>query len=661
MNLQLVDWIIVALMLAGTTALTIYFRRFSRGVTDFMAASRMAGPYVLTLAPGLCGAVTLLAQCEATYNNGLSSGWWSTLGLPISMMLTLFGFVSYRLRQTKALTLSQFLEARYSRKFRFFAGILCWTSGVLNYGVMPMATGRAVICLFGLPDTFALGSWTIPTFPVVVFIFLAIACTIACVGGQVSILITGFFQSLFAYTAFLLVAYFMLYKFRWSTLMAGLRVVENPETQSLINPFKAFDADGFNIWFYVISILFNSYCRGCWQGGAGFNAAAKTPHAGVMAGVYARYRSYIVFLVMMLLPLAAYAVFHLPEFADFAAPMQEKLAQIGDVTARNQMRTPLFVAKILPAGLLGLFIAGIVGSTITGDDSYMHSWGTILVQDVIMPLRKKPFEPRRHLLYLRLGIIGVAVFSFLFSVFFPFKDFINMYFMITGAIYMGGAGAVVIGGLYWKRGSTPAAWTAMILGTVICLGGLLCQSFWDHLAPALHNAFPNWQYLTEHLDKFPIPSYIVTLATMVAAIGSYVAVSLLGPRHVHNMDKLLHRGEYAEDDTKEIAAPKFTWKRLVGISPQHTKLEQVLVGFSFAITMTMWVLFVVVTLLAIFTDRLTDNFWCELHFWKSIPLYVSIGTFTTIGLLCGGFKDAFELIKDLAHTKVNESDDGFVK
>ena len=53
------------------------------------------------------------------------------------------------------------------------------------------------------------------------------------------------------------------------------------------------------------------------------------------------------------------------------------------------------------------------------------------------------------------------------SLLFPLKDFIFMFFALTSAIYLGGAGAVIIGGLYWKRGTAEAAWTALILGTVM--------------------------------------------------------------------------------------------------------------------------------------------------------------------------------------------------
>ncbi len=662
MNLHAIDWVILIAFLAMIFFVVFYFKRFTRTVSDFMVASRMAGPYMLVIAPGVMSVSLLIANGQQTYNNGLSSGWWQQIGVPVSMLLTLFGFVAYRLRATKTMTLAQFLEVRYSRSFRIFSGILCWTSGVLNYGIFPMVSARCLITLLQLPATFPLFGFNVETYPVTIFILMVIACTIACVGGQVGILFTGFFMNLISFALCLVFMYFMLFKFPWNTIVEGLRIVEHPETQNLMNPFKAFDADGFNIWFFIIMMAFNAYSRGCWQGGAGLGMSAKTPHDNVMSGVLGRYRAYAPFLMILILPLGAYAMLHLPQYAPEVAGIKAHLAGLATDSLRDQARLPLILAHILPAGLFGLFVIMLLAGSISIDASYIHSWGTILIQDIVMPLRKKPFEAKTHLLLLRLGILGVATFAFFFSWFFPLNDYITMYQMITGAIYMGGAGAVVVGGLYWKRGSTCAAWTAMIFGTVICCLGLYFQNFWSVAWNQLHALFPNWAYLTSHQAKFPIPTPIVTVITMAVAIGSYVLVSLLGPKHEHNMDKLLHRGEYAEEDTRvAVASTQFSWSKLVGITPEHTKSERVLVYTSFYYTMGMFSLFLVVTILALTTDWLSDRFWEELQFWKNITPGVLLGTIATIWIVCGGLRDLVNLIKDLRNYKANDKDDGFVE
>ena len=46
------------------------------------------------------------------------------------MILTTSGWVIYRFRQTKSLTLAQFFEKRYSRNFRIFAGIIAFVTPI---------------------------------------------------------------------------------------------------------------------------------------------------------------------------------------------------------------------------------------------------------------------------------------------------------------------------------------------------------------------------------------------------------------------------------------------------------------------------------------------------------------------------------------------------
>src|SRR5690606_34668097 len=156
---------------------------------------------------------------------------------------------------------------------------------------------------------------------------------------------------------------------------------------------------------------------------------------------------------------------HHPAFAGLAETVSGQLTAIGDEQTRKQMTVPIVVSHILPVGMMGLFAAVIVAAAVSTDDTYLHSWGSIFIQDVVMPFRKRRLEPKPHLGLLRLAMLGVAVFAFMFSLLFPLQAYILMFFQIPGAIYLGGAGAVIIGGLYWSKGTTAGAWAAMITGS----------------------------------------------------------------------------------------------------------------------------------------------------------------------------------------------------
>ena len=98
--------------------------------------------------------------------------------------------------------------------------------------------------------------------------------------------------------------------------------------------------------------------------------------------------------------------------------------------------------------------------------------------DQAMKKPVKPLTPEKHLRLLRCVITGVVIFAFLFSFFFAQIDYVLMFFAITGAIWTAGAGPVTTFGLYWKKGTTQAAFTSLIAGSTIAVSGIICQQQW---------------------------------------------------------------------------------------------------------------------------------------------------------------------------------------
>ncbi len=136
----------------------LWARRYNRSVADFMTANRCAGRYMLAVANGMgwFGAITIMAVWQRNYQAGFTGEWWRILNFSIAMLITVTGFVVYRYRQTRAMTLGQFFQVRYSRNFRIFAGLVCFISGVVNFGIFPFVSAKFFIYFCGLPETFEL-------------------------------------------------------------------------------------------------------------------------------------------------------------------------------------------------------------------------------------------------------------------------------------------------------------------------------------------------------------------------------------------------------------------------------------------------------------------------------------------------------------------------
>jgi SSS family solute:Na+ symporter len=627
-----IDWAIVFSMVIATIAIACITRKYTRSVADFLAANRCAGRYVLGVNSSMLGAITVIASFEVFYNAGFTAAWWQMMQLPVGILIALTGWAIYRYRQTKAMTLAQFFELRYSRSFRIFCGILGYLTGILNYGIFPALNARFFIYFCGLPQQFPILGITVPMFPFLMATFLAVSLFMVFLGGQIAIILTDFFQGIFSNMVFVILIFYCLYKFDWSTILQGLSYA--PEGKSMINPFKTGNIHDFNCVYFIVWTAELFFVFLAWQGRGGYNSAAKTPHEARMSKVMAAWRQLVSQTVVVILPIIVFVLLRHPKYSALAASIQSSIAAIPGSEIKDQMTVPIALAHIFPVGIMGLFCAMMFAAMITTDEPYLHAWGSILIQDVILPLRKKPLTPRQHIWILRLSILFVAAFIFTFSLLFNQTTHIMMYFGITGAIFLGGAGPVIICGLYWNKGTTSAAWTAMIASFILATAGLVISQM-----------KPNF-YLTG-VDMYGL--------TILICLALYVLISLASRKHDFDMDRLLHRGKYAiAGETAEKSV--YGFKAL--ITKEFTRSDKRIYIAVIAWTLGWFGIFVVGTLYGLIFG-LSDQWWAG--FWKFyIYISLALGVVTTIWFSIGGMLDVKEILMLLAAIKRNPLDDGRV-
>ena len=160
------------------------------------------------------------------------------------------------------------------------------------------------------------------------------------------------------------------------------------------------------------------YSSMSWQGSQAYNSSAKSAHEAKMGAVLAGFRGLPQGLFFLLVPVMIYVFMNHSSYQDIANTVNMSLDKLDTDTLRSQMRGPIVLSTVLPIGLLGAFAALMLAAFISTHDTYLHSWATILIQDVIMPFRDKPFDKDTHLRVLRYAIFGVAIFIFLFSLLF---------------------------------------------------------------------------------------------------------------------------------------------------------------------------------------------------------------------------------------------------
>ena len=743
-----IDWAIVAIPIAIVFLIAIKAQAYVKGVADFLTAGRVAGRYVLCVASGEAGMglISAVAMFEVYYTSGFGFSFWNGLTIPLGMVFLLTGYCIYRFRETRAMTMGQFLEIRYSRGFRIFAGILQSLSGVINYAIFPAVSARFLIYYCDLPLQVTIFGLTFPMMGVVMAIFLSVAVIIANAGGQITIMVTDCIQGILSYPLYAIVVVYLLMRFSWSHEIAPA-LLNRPEGMSLLNPFDISKLRDFNLFYIIVGIFSTVFNRMSWAGNQGFSTAALNAHEQKMGAVLGTWRAGFSSMMFIVLAIVAYAFLHNAKFAPQAEAVRQELAwktvndvasgdEFGEVrkeirafmdtgiqpralaaaesseavsglapepmltvvketlatqdpsTAQTygsiygQMIVPLTLRNILPIGITGVFVAICIFLLVSTDTSYMHSWGSIIVQDIVLPIRKKPFTPKQQLFWLRVAIVGVALFAFFFSALFAQIDFIIMFFAITGAIWLGGAGPCIVGGLYWKRGTTAGAFTALILGSGIATGGIIAQKMWvSTLYPWLESSGllrltkfiiegisrPFEPYILWRItpDQFPINSQEIYFIGLLASIVSYVVVSLLtGKQKVFNLDRMLHRGAYTRAGEEVVEHERVTWRNLwqkmLGVTSEYSRGDKVLAWSVFLYSMG-WAFgsFVVLVLWNAIWPWL-NSWWAEWFKIQNLIVPSIIGVVTSIWFTIGGSVDLHRLFQRLGEEKTNELDDGRV-
>ena len=744
--MHLIDWLIVVIPVLFILGVSVYAKRFVRGIVDFLAAGRVAGRYVISvgdMTAGL-GVITLVALVESKYQVGYALTFWEYLVVPVGIIMGLTGYCTYRFRETRSLSIGQFLEMRYNRPFRIVAASLRTLSEMLTNAIGPAVAANFFIYFLGLPHKIMIFGVAMPTFALVVFTVLCMCMIIIWPGGRISLLISDSFQGLISYPIFVIIAGYIFLKFGWGDTIAPVMMDRVPG-ESFLNPFDISQLRDFNIFALVVGIIGQVLNRASWIGNDTSNCG-RTPHEQKMAGILGQWRNGFSGLMTLLVAIMIITLMTHAKFADKAYEIRGQLTQkvseeaiydsvlraelnaniatvpvqrhrIGEdaplsrdnnidtaymVVARetlagtpegnvqfqkfrtlyNQMMLPVALKNLLPVGLMGLFCLLMVMLMLSTDDSRVFNASSTIIQDVILPLRKKTFTPEQHLLWLRMCSVGVCVFFFVVSMFFVQLDYINMFLTIMTAMWLGGAGPIMIFGLYSRFGTTTGAFCSLIFGSGLSIGGLIVQRNWAaSIYPWLETrgwaepfgkllesvSSPFNPYIVWQMDavKFPINSYELYFMSMMIGIVAYVVGSLVTYKKPYNLDRLLHRGIYDVEGHNKEKTPwniRTMWGKLVGITPEYTRGDKIIAWsvVSYAIIYKFGICFVAVLIWNLISPWPT-HWWSEYFFITSLVVTGIVGVVSTFWFLIGGVLDTKRLFRDLAARVDNPLDNGQVE
>jgi len=460
-NFTNLDWGIVVVYLSLAVAIGIIANRFIHNVSNYMVGGRSVGAALN--AATYMGTLTALSVVMYSALDGFTRG-FSYMIIPLIAMLCVIvcgstGFVVKNLRQLNLTTIPEYFEVRYSRQVRVTAGVICATAGIINMGLFPKVGAVFITYATGLA-----ASSSDPEMLVNIItsglIILVLFYTI--MGGMVSVILTDFMQYIIISVGILIALYFCfsLPAISWDSMVS---LQAETRGEAAFNPFHE-DSYGWTYMIWQIALLATAVIA--WAPEAGRMLTAKDYKATMRTFLLGSPAWIVGWAIPALWAIAAFTVFAGDaELAPYFMPDGPGGKMENAINA-----LPLFLGKIIPTGMLGLFTAGMLAAFMSTHDSYFLCWASVIVRDIVNPLRQKPLNEAEQIRVTRIIILITGIFLLIWGVWYDLPESVWTYMAITGNIFLSGAGVIIIGGLYWRKASSTGALVAMLVGLTSMVG-----------------------------------------------------------------------------------------------------------------------------------------------------------------------------------------------
>jgi len=438
------DISIVVIYLSLIFLMGLYTHRYINNFSDFMIAGRNVNLAlsVVTMLGTELGLITVMYTAQTGVNGLFASFHIGLAAFLVTMIVGLTGFVIVRLRALEVKSIPEYYQLRFGKKVRVLGAILLVLGGVLNMGLFLKVGAIFIQTIFGLESG--------TTLIMVMFILLVLVLIYTISGGMISVIVTDYIQYIILSIGLLVTVFYSISTLGWTDLFLSL---EN------LNVHKEISKDVYN----PISSMGPAYIS--WQVVLGFVSAVIWPTAitralsikNVNIVKYQYTWSSISFLIRFIIPcflgICAFVYFN------------------GNVESDNTLALmPRYLYHILPSGMLGIVVAGMLAAFMSTHDSYLLCWSTIITNDIIEPLSNRKIASRTKIMLTRFIILILGIYIFYWGMFYEGGDAIWDYLGITGAIYFTGAISVVVFGLYWDRASSTGAMLALLGGLSSIIG-----------------------------------------------------------------------------------------------------------------------------------------------------------------------------------------------
>ncbi len=483
--MQTLDWVVIGIFVLALVAVIWWVMRQKQdNAADYFLGGKDATWIAIgaSIFASNIGSEHLIGLAGSGASSGMAMAHWEIQG----WMILLLGwvFVPFYTR-SMVITMPEFLERRFNPASRTILSVISLISYVLTKVAVTVYAGGLVFQqVFGIETL-----WGIDFFWIAVFNDAATTEIYTIIGGMKSVLYTSVLQTPILLLGSIIILVLGLKELGgWDEMMRICSAVKvNEYGDTMVNLIR----DNNDAQYPWLGALIGSAVIGFWYWCtdqfivqrvlSGKNE--KEARRGTIFGAYLKLLPVFLFLIPGMIAFALHQ------------KMGSFLPLLPNGLPNSDAAFPTLVAKLLPAGVKGLIVCGILAALMSSLASLFNSSSALFTIDFYQ--RFKPNTPPKKLV--AIGQAATVIIVILGILWIPVMrsvgDVLYLYLQDVQSVLAPGIAAAFLMGIVWKRTSAQGGMWGLISGLIIGCTRLGAKIYYSN-AEAMPGAESSWfQYL----------------------------------------------------------------------------------------------------------------------------------------------------------------------
>ena len=507
------DWLVIALFFVALIGIIVWvMRQKQNNAEDYFLGGKDATWIAIgaSIFASNIGSEHLIGLAGSGASSGMAMAHWEIQG----WMILILGwvFVPFYSR-SMVITMPEFLERRFNPASRTILSVISLISYVLTKVAVTVYAGGLVFQqVFGIETL-----WGIDFFWIAAIGLVILTAIYTIVGGMKSVLYTSVLQTPILLLGSVVILVLGLKELGgWDEMMKICSAVEVNEYGDTMTNLIRSNNDAQYPW---LGALIGSAVIGFWYWCtdqfivqrvlSGKNE--KEARRGTIFGAYLKLLPVFLFLIPGMIAFAL----HQKYIGDGGF-----LPMLANGNPNADAAFPTLVAKLLPAGMKGLVVCGILAALMSSLASLFNSSAMLFTIDFYK--RFKPQTSEKKLVLI--GQMATVVIVILGILWIPIMrsvgDVLYTYLQDVQSVLAPGIAAAFLLGICWKRTSSQGGMWGLLSGMIIGLTRLGAKVYYSNVTDASDNIFKylfydmNWLFFCGWMFLFcMIVVILVSLST----------------------------------------------------------------------------------------------------------------------------------------------------